>query len=329
MKILTSSLLLAALASVSLAADLARVWIPAGAGNAATEKRNKDVVVGGWLQDPGKAHWRDFMVPEFLNHDPDEQRIGAQALVDQMTGGRASTTLAAIVPPGGLARPRFTVIADGEYVAVAHNPQGFDLDAPAPGVDPGAALGGNVFHVVNGKITEWWFYAGARAPAAGGAAAADAAGNIRRGVYGNTPLIYAPRPTDEKTEAANKQLVLAWIRDFWVDRHYAAWQRYLGAGFRNHDARFPAQGAAELVTWLGANPDFRSEYAVSRGVGRPLLFLLAEGDLVFALDSPEVNDHFDPGAQIASMTGNIFRVADGRIVESWRAGSTRTVRAKQ
>ncbi|MFT3907686.1 MAG: hypothetical protein QM718_15420 [Steroidobacteraceae bacterium] len=65
-----------------------KVWIDAGKGDVAKETRNKQVVVGGWLQDPGKEHWQNFMVPEFINHDPDEPRVGAQALVDWLVNDR-------------------------------------------------------------------------------------------------------------------------------------------------------------------------------------------------------------------------------------------------
>ena len=305
-----------------------KVWIPSGAADAAKEKLNKDVVVGGWLQDPGKAHWQNFMVPEFVNHDPDEPRVGAQALVDLMSKGPGAATMAATVPAGGLAKARFFVIADGDYVAIAHKPANFDLDKPTPNVDPGTAIGGNVFHVVNGKITEWWYYAGGR-PEGGSAATQpgadklDVANNsIRPDKFGNTPIAYGVGKLSDQSEARNKQLALEWLQDFWVKQNYDNWTRYMSATFRNHDVRQPAQGAQALVDWLKANPEFKSDYATSKGSAHPQLFVLAEGDLVFVLGSPEVTQQFDPAAQIGAMSGNVMRIENGKVAEWWHIGSS-------
>lgn len=331
---LLSSLL--ALGVVAAATNDIKVWIPSGSADTTKEQTNKQVVVGGWLQDPGKAHWQDFMVPEFLNHDPDEPRVGAQALVDLMRNGMSAGTINTVVQPGTKARPRFFVIADGDYVAIAHLPGNFDLDHPQAGVDPGATVGGNVFHVVNGKITEWWYYPnGGSGPGAvttstpqPGADKIDVAKNSTRpGAFGNTPLAYAVQPTSNEVEAANKKLVAAWLKDFWVDRNYSTWSKYMNAAFRNHDVRLPAQGAQALATWLQANPNFESDYADVKGVAKPQLFMLAEGDLVFVLGSPEAKDKFDPQAQIGVMSGNIIRVQDGKVAEWWHIGSRQARRA--
>ncbi|MGC3980677.1 MAG: hypothetical protein QM808_05405 [Steroidobacteraceae bacterium] len=317
------------LASTVHAADAdIKVWIDAGRGGIAKESINKQTVVGGWLQDPGKAHWQNFMVSEFLNHDPDEPRVGAQALVDLMRSGPSAATLATVVSPGAKAKPRFFVIADGDYVAIAHNPANFDMNKPTPGVDPGAHLGGNVFHVVNGKITEWWYYANGSGPNAagsdqqpGGTQIDISANSMRPDAFGNTPIIYGTGKPVDKDEARNKKLVLAWLKEFWVQQKYGAWSKYMSAEFRNHDVRQPALGAQALADWLLTHPEFKSDYALSKGVAHAQLFLLAEGDLVFVLGSPEVNNSFDPQAQIGAMSGNVLRIENHKIVESWHIGN--------
>jgi len=138
-------------------------------------------------------------------------------------------------------------------------------------------------------------------------------------------LIYGSGPTNKIVEAANKRLVLAWLEDFWVDRDYDNWPRYMAPDFRNHDTREPALGAQALADWLKARPDFGSDYTIGKGIAHPQLFLLAQGDLVFVGGAPNITDHYDPSAQQWQYGGNIIRVKDGKIAEWWRVGDEKSV----
>jgi predicted ester cyclase len=123
----------------------------------------------------------------------------------------------------------------------------------------------------------------------------------------------------DMTKTTNKQIVEDFITALFTNGELTAVDRYLDPGFINHDPPLPGspggpegmRQAAEV--FRNAFPDWRSDY----------LHLIAEGDLVA--------EHFvahgtHRGSAIGeSPTGhdvvlrgiNIFRVADGKIVERW------------
>jgi len=322
-----------ALAGAASAADPdeIKIWEPAGTADAAQEAANC-AVLAAWFKDAGHPHWAKYMVPDFLNHDPNEPHYGAQALVDLMHrnamrgGPRAGAGPTTPVLDRGLP-VKFFVIADGDYVFVAHNPVGYDISNPPPGKDIGASVGGNLNRMKDGKITDWWYFRGISHPASGqpGADRIDITkGSTRRADVDGMSLIYSSGATDKVAEAANKKLVLAWLRDFWVDQDYDGWARYMRADFRDHDTREPAEGAQALADRLKARPDFVSDYAIRKGVAHPQLFLLAQGDLVFVGGAPNITDHYDPVAQQWQYGGNIIRVQDGKIAEWWRVGDEKS-----
>jgi len=331
--ILAAAFGMAITAAAYAASDDIKIWEPADTATPAQEAANTRVLAA-WFKDAGHPHWAKYMIPNFLNHDPNEPHYGAQALVDLMhrnasRGGTRPTPAASPTTPvldRGMP-VKFFVIADGDYVFVAHNPMGYDINNPPPGKDIGASVGGNLNRMKNGKITDWWYFRGVSHPATDqpGADQIDITKNsTRRGDVGGMSLIYSSGPTNKIAEAANKQLVLAWLKDFWVDQNYDGWAHYMAPDFRNHDTREPAQGAQALADWLKSHPDFVSDYAISKGVAHPQIFLLAQGDLVFVGGAPNITDHYDPAAQQWQYGGNIIRIANGKIAEWWRVGDEKS-----
>jgi predicted ester cyclase len=121
------------------------------------------------------------------------------------------------------------------------------------------------------------------------------------------------------TTEANKQIVEQFITDLFTKGDLTAVDRYLDPGFVNHDPPFPgapldAEGmrlAAE--TFRRSFPDWHSDMEQ----------LIAEDDLV-------VENFIARGTHRAALMGetvtgrevilqgvNIFRLADGKIVERW------------
>jgi len=123
--------------------------------------------------------------------------------------------------------------------------------------------------------------------------------------------------TDQITR--NKQLVEAFIQDLFTKGDLEAVDRYLDAGFVNHDAPFPGAPDGPEGMRLAASvyrqalPDWHSEVEQ----------LIAEDDLVAEVFTASGTHHGElmgvPGTgKTLTLRGvNIFRIRDGRIVERW------------
>lgn len=118
---------------------------------------------------------------------------------------------------------------------------------------------------------------------------------------------------------ANKELVETFIQELFTKGDLGAVDRHLAAGFVNHDLPFP--GAADgpegmrqaAVLYRAALPDWRSD----------LDQMIAEDDIVVerftasGTHRGELMGVPGTGKTIALRGINIFRIADGKIVERW------------
>lgn len=122
--------------------------------------------------------------------------------------------------------------------------------------------------------------------------------------------------TEQKT--SNKQLVEAFIQDLFTNGDLDAVDRYLDAGFVDHDPPVPGAEGREgmrqaAVLFRRALPDWHSE--VER--------LVAEDDIVVEMFTAGGTHEGElmgvPGSgRTITLPGiNVFRVRDGRIVERW------------
>jgi predicted ester cyclase len=121
------------------------------------------------------------------------------------------------------------------------------------------------------------------------------------------------------TTEANKQIVEQFITALFTDGDLTAVDRYLDPGFVNHDPPFPGApldaGGMRLAaaTFRRAFPDWRSD----------LEQLIAEGDLVVenfvarGTHRGALMGETPTGREVVLRGVNIFRLADGRIVERW------------
>jgi predicted ester cyclase len=128
-------------------------------------------------------------------------------------------------------------------------------------------------------------------------------------------------PTDDggMTTTNNKQIVEEFITALFTDGDLTAVDRYLDPDFINHDPPLPGapdgpeglRQAAEL--FRHAFPDWRSED----------LHLIAEGDLVaehfvaHGTHRGSVMGESPTGQDVVLRGVNIFRIAQGKIVERW------------
>jgi predicted ester cyclase len=134
-------------------------------------------------------------------------------------------------------------------------------------------------------------------------------------------MVAVSRPADYggMTTTSNKQLVEALISALFTKGDLTAVDRYLDPGFVDHDPPLPnapdglegIRQAAEL--FRRAFPDWRSDD----------LHVIAEGDLVVehfvahGTHRGSVMGESSTGKDVVLRGINIFRIADGKIVERW------------
>ena len=118
---------------------------------------------------------------------------------------------------------------------------------------------------------------------------------------------------------SNKHIVEEFIADLFTRGDLSAVDRYLDPGFVNHDPPMPGmpdgpdgmRQASQM--FRSAFPDWRSE----------IVQLIAEDDLVVenfvarGTHRAAVMGETPTGREVALRGINIFRIADGRIVERW------------
>lgn len=123
-------------------------------------------------------------------------------------------------------------------------------------------------------------------------------------LIGACSLAFAPAYADQK-EAANEKLVREFYDKALNDKDYEAAAKYLGSKYVQHNPR-AADGAAGLKSYLeflkGKFPKSRSE--IKRA--------FTDGDYVIL----HVHAVREPGTKGQAII-DIFRVADGKIVEHW------------
>jgi predicted SnoaL-like aldol condensation-catalyzing enzyme len=123
-------------------------------------------------------------------------------------------------------------------------------------------------------------------------------------VLGACSVVFAPAHADQKEEA-NKKLVREFYEKALNEKDFDAASKYLGSKYVQHNPR-AADGAEGLKSYLeflkGKFPKSRSE--IKR--------VFADGDHVIL----HVHAVREPGTKGQAII-DIFRVADGKIVEHW------------
>lgn len=150
---------------------------------------------------------------------------------------------------------------------------------------------------------------------------AGVAGCLCAAFMAHAEIIIKSGTPDVNKQEANKQLVLAWLHDFWQGGNFDAWPKYMRADFVNHDPREPLNGAQALVDWLRERMSHNSRPMKFPQPDHDHLFLIADGDLVMIGGVPGIDaSNYNADAWITGISGNILRIQDGKIAEWWYYG---------
>lgn len=123
--------------------------------------------------------------------------------------------------------------------------------------------------------------------------------------------------SDDAVLAANKRLVYDFWREVFEGRHLELADRYLAQDYVQHNPNVPT-GRAGFVAFFAA---FGPPRPIADAVRAPLVSIVAERDLVTLVFVRELPDPADPGRSYTTTAFDLFRVADGKIVEHWDAAT--------
>jgi predicted SnoaL-like aldol condensation-catalyzing enzyme len=117
--------------------------------------------------------------------------------------------------------------------------------------------------------------------------------------------------------AANKRLVYDFWREVFEGGHLELADKYLAEGYVQHNPNVPT-GRAGFVAFFAK---FSEPQPIAGQVQAPLVSIVAERDLVTLVFVKELPDPADASRKYTTTWFDLFRVADGKIVEHWDAAT--------
>jgi predicted SnoaL-like aldol condensation-catalyzing enzyme len=117
--------------------------------------------------------------------------------------------------------------------------------------------------------------------------------------------------------AANKRLVYDFWREVFEGGHLELADKYLAESYIQHNPNVPT-GRAGFVAFFAK---FAKPAPIADAVKAPLVSIVAERDLVILSFAQEHADPKDATRKYTTTWFDMFRVADGRIVEHWDAAT--------
>jgi predicted SnoaL-like aldol condensation-catalyzing enzyme len=117
--------------------------------------------------------------------------------------------------------------------------------------------------------------------------------------------------------AANKRLVYDFWREVFEGGHLELADKYLAESYIQHNPNVPT-GRAGFVAFFAK---FAKPEPIADAVKAPLVSIVAERDLVILSFAQEHADPADATKKYTTTWFDMFRVADGKIVEHWDAAT--------
>ena len=127
-------------------------------------------------------------------------------------------------------------------------------------------------------------------------------------VAGQTAML---KSADPKL-AANKKLVFDFWREVLEARHMDLAPKYMAEGYIQHNPAVPT-GRKAFMDFFGSKPPSPIQPAMREA----LIGIVAEGDLVILSFASEHDSPKDKTKKYTTTWFDMFRVADGKIVEHW------------
>ena len=127
------------------------------------------------------------------------------------------------------------------------------------------------------------------------------------------PLLADPDPR----LAANKRFVYDFWREVFEGGHMELADKYMAESYIQHNPNVPT-GRAGFVAFFAK---FAKPEPIADAVKAPLVSIVAERDLVVLSFAQEHADPADATKKYTTTWFDMFRVADGRIVEHWDAAT--------
>jgi predicted SnoaL-like aldol condensation-catalyzing enzyme len=122
-------------------------------------------------------------------------------------------------------------------------------------------------------------------------------------------------PSSDPQVAANKKLVFDFWREVVQARHVDRAPLYLDEGYIQHNPNV-ATGRAAFVEFFGQRPPEPIKDTID-----DLVRIVAEGDVVVLAFRRELPDLAREGQTYTTTWFDMFRIADGKIVEHWDYGT--------
>jgi predicted SnoaL-like aldol condensation-catalyzing enzyme len=122
-------------------------------------------------------------------------------------------------------------------------------------------------------------------------------------------------PSGDAQLAANKKLVFDFWREVLQARHVDRAPQYLAESYIQHNPNVPT-GRAAFVEFFGRSPPQPIKETID-----DLVRIVAEGDIVVLAFRRELPDLAREGQTYTTTWFDMFRIADGKIVEHWDYGT--------
>ena len=117
--------------------------------------------------------------------------------------------------------------------------------------------------------------------------------------------------------ARNKRFVYDFWREVFEAAHMDLAPKYMAETYIQHNPNVPT-GRQAFIDFFSK---VRKPAAIEQRVKAPLVAMLADGDLVVMAFAREYPDPKDPSHKYTTTWFDMFRVADGRLVEHWDAAT--------
>jgi predicted SnoaL-like aldol condensation-catalyzing enzyme len=273
---------------------------------------NKRAVFDMWrsIVDAGHTEVADDLLTEgYVQHSPVLR-----------TGRKAFKEIFSVVPrreiPELVEPPLVASIAEGNLVVMAL----LERIPARDGADAYTTTHFNLFRIEGGRLAEHW-HSVQTAPGPDVPLPEDGGPQPVKGVSGEAQL--ALLESADPRLAANKRLVFDLWREIVDAGHEELADRYLDASFLEHNPN-GVSGLEGFKAYFSSLPDT----SVEPFVRAPVVAVVAEDDLVALVTMQEHAHPSRAGRTYTTTWFDLFRVADGRLVEHWDAAMKTNAPAK-